>query len=120
MTLKRILESRYQVFEAASRHEANQRVGECVPDLVILDFHLPRTNVRRLCTGLKEANGDRALPILVLADSADSVSLADALTFGADDRLYKPIPVNILESRVESLLKRQRMRHASPPTSMAP
>lgn len=119
-TLKRILESRYQVFEAASRHEANQRLGECVPDLVILDFHLPRTNVRRLCTRLREANGDRALPILVLVDSADSVSLADVLSLGADDRLYKPIPVNILESRVEGLLKRQRMRHTPPPTSMAP
>lgn len=119
-TLKRILESRYQVFEAASRHEANQRLGECVPDLVILDFHLPRTNVRRLCTQLKQAKGDRALPILVLVDSADSVSLADVLTLGVDDRVYKPIPVNILESRVESLLKQHGMRHAPPPTSMAP
>ena len=33
---------------------------------------------------------------------------------GADDRLYKPIPVNILEIRIKRLLEREKARRQAP------
>ena len=102
--LKRILENGYQVYEAEDRRQALQRIKDCRPDLMILSFSLPGTNVRRLCTQIKGENGP--LSVIILTESAEEASLAEILNLGADDRVYKPIPVNILESRVKRLLER--------------
>jgi PleD family two-component response regulator len=104
--------------------------------LVILDLHLPNTNIRRLCARLKgeigrslAGMGDKAThggngnptaasertprngapAIILLAETADVASLNDVLALGADDRLYKPIPVNILEMRVRRLLEQREL-----------
>lgn len=132
MTLKRILEGQYQVDEAENRRQAILRITECQPDLVILDLHLPNTNIRRLCARLKGevgklanwqarafgkrengmaaengSNGNGQAAIILLLETAEVASLNDVVALGADDRLYKPIPVNILESRVKVLLMRR-------------
>jgi nucleoside-diphosphate-sugar epimerase/CheY-like chemotaxis protein len=132
MTLKRILEGQYQVDEAENRRQALLRITECQPDLVILDLHLPNTNIRRLCARLKgevgnlaswqarafgngvnkvaagsEASGNGRPAIILLLETADAATLNDVVALGADDRLYKPIPVSTLESRMKVLLKRR-------------
>ncbi|MBI3015893.1 MAG: response regulator [Candidatus Tectomicrobia bacterium] len=56
-TLKRILQARYQVFEAENDRQALLRVKQCEPHLVILDFHLPSVNIPRLCQKIKRENG---------------------------------------------------------------
>ncbi|MBI3015609.1 MAG: hypothetical protein HYY65_11260 [Candidatus Tectomicrobia bacterium] len=43
-----------------------------------------------------------------------TTSLNQVLAMGADDRLYKPIPVSILETRVKSLLQREKARRQAP------
>jgi FlaA1/EpsC-like NDP-sugar epimerase/ActR/RegA family two-component response regulator len=116
-TLKRILQARYQVFEAENDRQALLRVKECEPNLVILDFHLPSVNIRQLCKKIKLQKGGESLPIILLANSADTTSLNQVLAMGADDRLYKPIPVNILETRVNSLLEREKTRRQPVPHS---
>ncbi len=103
-TLRRILEGTYQVSEVETGRGAPPRVTEWGPDLVILDFHLPQTRVRRLCARIKQGNGKPNLPIILLTESADSASLEQVLALGADDRVYKPIQVDILEKRIKNLL----------------
>jgi len=103
-TLKRILENSYQVFEAEDRRQALKQIKECNPHLVILDSNLRGANIRRLCRRLRRENGHP--PIIVVMESAESASLEQVLDLGADDRLYKPIPVNILEGRVKRLIER--------------
>jgi FlaA1/EpsC-like NDP-sugar epimerase len=104
MTLKHILESGYQVFEVESGRQVVSRAKECAPHLVILDYHLRGASIRRLCEKMKGENGSEPPRILILAESAEAVSLEDVRVLGADDRLYKPIPVDILEKRVRRLL----------------
>jgi FlaA1/EpsC-like NDP-sugar epimerase/CheY-like chemotaxis protein len=103
-TLKRILEIRYLVYEAENRRQGLLQMKEHKPHLVILNMRLPSANIRRLCAKFKDENGNR--PIIILAESAGAASLNDIFALGADDRLYKPIPVSILESRVKMLIKR--------------
>ena len=43
------LQTRYIVLEAETEREAMRHVQGSDPHLVMLNFHLPRTNVRRLC-----------------------------------------------------------------------
>jgi two-component system response regulator (stage 0 sporulation protein F) len=103
-TLRRILEGSYAVSEAESSQKAPQQVKEWEPDLVILDYHLPQARLRRLCARIKQGNGKPNLPIILLTDSVDSASLEQVLSLGADDRVYRPIRVDILEKRVKDLL----------------
>ena len=104
-TLKRILENQYQVCEAEDRRQTLFLMRDWQPKLVILNLHLPATNIRRLCARIKGGTGNPA--VILLAESADAASLNDVFALGGDDRLYKPIPVKILESRVRMLLKRE-------------
>ncbi len=103
-TLRRILEGSYEVSEVESGNNVSQQVKEWGPDLVILDFHLPQARVRRMCAKIKQGNGKVNLPIIVLTESADSANLEQVLALGADDRVYRPIQVDILEKRVRDLL----------------
>jgi CheY-like chemotaxis protein len=105
-TLKRVLESRYHVLEASDRRRALCLVKEQKPDLIILNYDLPGVNIRRLCARIREGNG--RIPIILLIESAEVASLQQILDLGADDRLYKPIPVHILETRVKRLLEVQK------------
>jgi DNA-binding response OmpR family regulator len=70
------------------------------------DFGLPGANIRRLCARLREGNG--RIPIILLIESGEVASLQQILDLGADDRLYKPIPVHILETRVKRLLEEKK------------
>ena len=103
-TLKRFLESRYRVYEVGDRRQALRVARECRPNLVILDLDLPGANIGRMCSQLRE--GDGRVPIIILTESARAASLEQVRKLGADDRVYRPIPVNILESRVKRLLER--------------
>ena len=103
-TLKRVLESKYRIYEVADRHHAVRVARECKPNLVILDFDLPGGNIGRMCSQLRE--GDGRVPIIILTESAGAASLEQVRKLGADDRVYRPIPVNILETRVKRLLER--------------
>jgi two-component system phosphate regulon response regulator PhoB len=108
MILKRILENSYQVYEVESGRQVARRIKECEPHLIILDYNLPGTNVRRLCEKVKAENGKASAQILILAESDEKVPLETVLALGADDRVYKPIPVHILEKRVDGLLMGKR------------
>ncbi|MBI3016218.1 MAG: hypothetical protein HYY65_14410, partial [Candidatus Tectomicrobia bacterium] len=51
---------------------------------MILDFHPPSVHVRRLCQKIKGQNGNANLPIILLANSADTTTLSQVLAMGAD------------------------------------
>ena len=46
----------------------------------------------------------------MLANSSETTSLNQVLAMGVDDWIYKPIPVSILENRVERLLRREEAK----------
>jgi DNA-binding response OmpR family regulator len=120
--LKRMLQAHYAVLEAEDQHEGLRLAKESEPNLVILNFHLPRTNIERLCTRLREEGGERAesrepkaqsqitgetsrLSIILLVDSPDAISGDQLRALGADDLVYKPLPVSVVEKRVGDLLR---------------
>ena len=103
-TLRRILENGYELAEAESRRQLIEKLDECAPHLVILDATLPTMSIRRLCTRIKNGNGHPPPSIILLTESAEAASLDQVRALGADDRLYRPIPVSVVEKRVRGLL----------------
>ena len=112
--LKRVLEPNYQIEEAEGRRQMREKLEQGQPDLVILNRDLPGVDIRRLCARIKGMRrpapemgataGNRGPAILLLVGSSDTAGLEDVRALGADDRVYRPVPVRILEKRVRRLI----------------
>jgi two-component system phosphate regulon response regulator PhoB len=78
------------------------------PDLIVLDWILPRMSGLDVCRTLREHKATRLTPILMLtARGAEEDKLA-GLSAGADDYLVKPFGMSELVARLRALLRRAR------------
>jgi two-component system cell cycle response regulator DivK len=94
----------HAVFEASDGAESVRRARELLPDLIILDLHIP---VLDAFAALRELRGDKrftATPIIALTASAMQGDRERAFSAGFTSYLAKPISLNTLRSEVEHLL----------------
>ena len=108
---KRMLEMRgYSVLAASNLQEARDmlsRIPESSsdprPDIVVLDIMLPDGSGIDFCREIRASLG---LPILFLSILGDKNDIVSALRAGGDDYLSKPFDFDVLEARIEALLRR--------------
>ncbi|MDK9697272.1 MAG: response regulator [Siculibacillus sp.] len=78
---------------------------ECrVPDLVVLDLHMPGENGLSVLRWLKEERG--GVPVIMLTSTASPIDRVVGLELGADDYLAKPAELRELVARIRSVLRR--------------
>lgn len=78
------------------------------PDLVLLDWGLPRIDGLDVLRAIRERS---AVPVLMLTARDDVADRVVGLELGADDYLVKPFAGRELEARVKALLRRgERLR----------
>ena len=95
--------------EAAGRgDEAELRLREALPDLVVLDWMLPGLSGIELCRRLRLKAETKALPIIMLTARGEESERVRGLATGADDYIVKPFSVPELVARVHALLRRAR------------
>lgn len=100
-TLRLALSSHnYQVGEAADGKEALDSFAADIPDLVVLDWHLPKMNGLETCRSLRAVSG---VPIIMVSANRSNPRQG-ALDAGANDFLPKPFSLNDLLTRIESAL----------------
>ena len=100
------------VVETASDGEQALRQVESVrPDLIILDVLMPRLHGRDVLRRLRQA-GDWT-PVILLTQVGTPAERAMSLQEGADDYLNKPFDPMELVARVQAVLRRAQMGHAS-------
>jgi CheY-like chemotaxis protein len=107
---------RHQGFEvdvAESSAEALQRVRERVPDLVLLDIHLPDMTGVELAQLLREQTSLAHVPLVFLTGEEDVDVRAEAIAAGGDDFISKPVRPRHLIANVNSRIGRARARCAS-------
>jgi CheY-like chemotaxis protein len=106
--IRTVLESRgYAVSEAADGLEAVRQAGEILPDLIILDLHMPGLDGFGVLAELRRDRRFAATPIMALTASAMHGDRARALAAGFDSYVSKPIPLPALREEVERLLTLQ-------------
>ncbi len=88
--------------------EAELRVVESPPDLVILDWMLPGVSGLEICRRMRARDATRTLPVIMLTARGDESERVRGLTIGADDYIVKPFSVPELMARVRALLRRSR------------
>jgi two-component system phosphate regulon response regulator PhoB len=96
----------YNVETIARGDDADTRLKEGIPDLVILDWMLPGLSGIELCRRLRARPETRQLPIIMLTARGEESERVRGLSTGADDYIVKPFSVPELIARVAALLRR--------------
>lgn len=81
-----------------------------VPDLVLMDLHMPGASGIELTRIIREQDRFADLPIVFLSGELDAEQQMAALRVGGDDFLAKPVAPDHLVSCVEQRLRRVRAR----------
>ena len=98
----------YKTFRAADGEEAMLLADETPPDLVLLDWMLPKLSGIEVCRRLRASRKTRNTPIIILTARAEETDRIRGLDTGADDYLVKPISMTELAARVRAVLRRVR------------
>jgi CheY-like chemotaxis protein len=97
----------WEVKEAATGQEG-LRLADELPDLIILDLHLPDVSGIEVCRRLKSSPRTTSIPIInVTAAYAGSEERSQALDAGADGYLLRPLDIPSLLATVTTLLARR-------------
>lgn len=103
------LEAEGYVVETVARgDEAELRLIENAPDLLILDWMLPGVSGIEICRRLRAREATRTLPIIMVTARREESERVRGLAVGADDYVVKPFSVIELMARVHALLRRSR------------
>jgi len=96
----------YRVETVAHGDQAEVRLRETVPDLLLLDWMLPGLSGIELCRRLRARPETKQLPIIMLTARGEESERVRGLATGADDYIVKPFSVPELLARVKGLLRR--------------
>lgn len=98
----------HEVSVASNGYEAQQRVQEVSPDIVLLDVMMPEMDGWEVCKRLKADPSTSSIPVLFLTAKGSEVDEVVGLELGADDYIVKPISVSKLLARIKAVLRRQK------------
>lgn len=98
----------YKTASATDGEEALLLIEERVPDLVILDWMLPKVSGIEICRRLRSRPQTANIPIMMLTAKTEEADRIRGLETGADDYITKPFSIHELMARVKAVLRRIR------------
>jgi two-component system phosphate regulon response regulator PhoB len=98
----------YDVALAGDGEEALLLVDERLPDLIVLDWMLPKVSGIEVCRRLRQRNETRNVPIIMLTARGEETDRVRGLDTGADDYVVKPFSMTELTARIRAVLRRLR------------
>jgi two-component system, OmpR family, phosphate regulon response regulator PhoB len=96
----------YAVETAARGDEAETKLSESPPDLVVLDWMLPGLSGIELCRRVRARPATSRLPIIMLTARGEEGERVRGLATGADDYIVKPFSLPEFIARIGALLRR--------------
>ena len=88
--------------------EALLLASERTPDLVILDWMLPKLSGVEVCRRLRRRKETATTPVIMLTARGDETDRITGLDFGADDYMVKPFSMPELFARTRALMRRSK------------
>lgn len=103
----------FDILEADDAESALNIVGDCLPDLVLLDWMLPGQNGMEFARRLKREEDTREVPIVMLTAKGEEHDKLMGFAAGVDDYMTKPFSPRELIARVNAVLRRMSV-HGGP------
>jgi two-component system phosphate regulon response regulator PhoB len=98
----------FDVIQADNGEDALLLVDEDHPDMIILDWMMPKVSGIEVCRRLKMRPETRGIPVIMLSARADEVDRVRGLETGADDYVIKPYSMVELMARARAQIRRVR------------
>ena len=98
----------YDVAVATDGEEGMLQVEERTPDLILLDWMLPKLSGIEVCRRIRGRAETRNLPIIMLTARGEETDRVRGLDTGADDYMTKPFSMTELTARIRAVLRRIR------------
>jgi len=96
----------YEVVEAKNGEEALKMIQTKSPNLVLLDYKMPKMDGREVCRRIKKDILLRHLPIIMVTGKGDINDKIDGIDAGADDYIVKPFEPKELLARIRMIIRR--------------
>ena len=96
----------YEVVVARDGEEALNLAEEENPDLILLDWMLPKVSGIEVCRQLRRSKMTREIPIVMLTARSEESDKIRGLDIGADDYITKPYSIKELLARVRAAKRR--------------
>jgi CheY-like chemotaxis protein len=109
MLARRLTRRGYDVVIAVDGAESVAKARSDAPDLILMDMNLPIVDGWEATRRLKAALETQAIPIIGLTAHAMSGDREKAIAAGADDYDIKPIEIERLIGKMQSLLSKVTM-----------
>jgi PAS domain S-box-containing protein len=101
---KMLKDLNFQIFTAINGQECLEKVRECAPDLILMDWNMPVMDGIEALENLKKSDATKDIPVLMITGvMTSSEDLAYALSAGASDFLKKPFDKLELSARVRNI-----------------
>jgi PleD family two-component response regulator len=84
---------------------------EIKPDIIIVDYEMPKIDGPQLCKILKSHEKTKNIPIILLTSREDAESMLTALDAGADDFITKNSLAEVLLAKTSSMLRLKRINN---------
>ena len=98
----------YETGIAKDGEEALVMLKERAPDLLLLDWMLPKVTGIEVCRQARSRTETRNLPIIMLTARTEEADRIRGLDTGADDYITKPFSTTELMARIRAVLRRIR------------
>ena len=102
----------WAVIPTATAEEALEELNRSLPDLLVVDYHLPGMYGDELCRQVRMSIDTRGIPILMLTASEAEDGELRGLDSGADDYVSKSADEEVLLLRIQALLRRTQTQAA--------
>lgn len=73
------------------------------PHLVLMDISLPFYNGFHWCDEIRKIS---KVPVIFLSSASDNMNIVMAMNMGGDDFIPKPFDLNVLQAKVQAMLRR--------------
>lgn len=97
----------YAVLQAQNAEKALEMISEKLPDLVLLDWMLPKMSGVEFARLIRRKERTKLLPIIMLTARVDESDKVSGLEIGADDYITKPFSPRELVARIKAVLRRR-------------
>jgi len=104
-----LVEEDYTIERANDGEEALQKVESFLPDVVLLDYMMPKMNGIEVLKHLRQDERFKTLPVILLTAKGSQEDKAKGLDAGADDYVVKPFETVELLARVRSMMRLKQM-----------
>ena len=110
----------FTVVQAEDGQEAIEKTYKENPDLLILDYEMPKKNGFEVVKEVRSRTGYLNTPIIIFTAVTDKSTKLEGLGLDIDDYLTKPADEDEIVARVKLLLKRSQQRMDSNPLTHLP